>query len=68
MLIIFKTGYLYEKDCKMIKMIMENKLSCKMENRYFNQFITQFKQDLADGKEKCIIKYELYGPDMTSQY
>lgn len=36
-------------------------------NRYFKEFITQFKQDLVD-KEQCIIRYELYGPNMESSY
>jgi len=31
-------------------------------------FVNQFKKDLEDNKDECIIKYELYGPNMESSY
>jgi len=39
-----------------------------MNNQYFMSFVNKFKQDLKDGKHECLIKYELYGPNITLQY
>ena len=39
-----------------------------MENAYFNDFMTQFKQHVANGDQTFVISYELYGPNMQSRW
>jgi hypothetical protein len=30
---------------------------------HFTQFVDKFKQDLSSDKEKCVISWEVYGPN-----
>lgn len=35
---------------------------------YFLKVVEQLKEDKENGKDDCVIKYELYGPNMRSQW